>query len=57
MSGGLDITFRLLAKTDNDSAVAVLFSGLDSPCVEIQDAALEAILRRRILASHCEVVR
>ncbi len=57
MSSGLDITFRLLAKTDNDSAMAVLLAALDSPYVEIQDAALEAILRRRNLAGHREVLR
>ena len=57
MSGGLDITFRLLAKTDNESAVAVLLSALDSPYVEIQDAALEAILRRRNQAAHREILR
>lgn len=45
--GGLATTFALLEQTDNESAVAVLQSSLDSGLREVQDQALWTLLKRR----------
>jgi HEAT repeat protein len=45
--GGLATTFALLGQTDNESAVAVLIGGLESSLREVQDQALQTLLKRR----------
>ncbi len=47
MTGGLEITFGILAKSKNDASVNVLLAGLDSPHQAIQDSSLRALLARR----------
>jgi len=47
VSEGLATTFRVLAETDNEAAVRVLITALDSPHASIQESALKAILARR----------
>lgn len=57
MSGGLQATFQLLAKTENEAAVPLLLAALDSPAPRIQLAAVRAILERRSPAGLREIVR
>lgn len=54
---GLAGTFRLLTKTKNEAAVALLIPALDSPFLAIQDEALKALLDRHSVAGQKEVVR
>ena len=54
---GLPATFRLLTKTKNEAAVALLIPALDSPNVTIQDEALQALLDRHSVAGQREIVR
>jgi len=56
-SEGLATTFRVLAKTDNEAAAAVLLSALDSPHVAVQEGALGAILTRRSPVGRREILR
>ncbi|MEE8450994.1 MAG: HEAT repeat domain-containing protein [Thermoguttaceae bacterium] len=57
MSGGLGTTFRVLAETGNEASVRVLIPALDSPEPSIQDGALRALLKRRSVAGHREILR
>ena len=57
MPEGLETTFRVLAKTDNKSAVQVLISALDSPGETIREGALTAILARRCVSGGQELLR
>lgn len=57
MIGGLETTFRVLAKTDNGAAVKVLLCGLESPNQSIQDGALAALLERRHPAGQGNILR
>ncbi|HEY2147664.1 MAG TPA: HEAT repeat domain-containing protein, partial [Pirellulales bacterium] len=57
MTKGLPATFRLLTKTKNEAAVALLIPALDSPNVTIQDEALKALLDRHSVAGQREIVR
>jgi HEAT repeat protein len=54
---GLKTTFRVLSQTQNVAAVRVLLLGLDSPDAAIREGALRALLVRRDLAGHREIVR
>jgi HEAT repeat protein len=54
---GLQTTFKLLSKTENEAAVQVLLPALDSAQRPIQEAALRAILERRSLVGQHEIVR
>jgi HEAT repeat protein len=54
---GLPATFRLLTKTKNEAAVALLIPALDSSNVTIQDEALKALLDRHSVAGQREIVR
>jgi hypothetical protein len=53
----LATTFQLLARTDNEAAVAVLLPALDCPHAAIQEGALEALLTRRSPAAGREILR
>lgn len=57
MSEALAITFQVLAKTDNETAVRVLTAALDSPHPLIQKGALKAILAQRNPAGGRELLR
>jgi HEAT repeat protein len=54
---GLATTLELLTATDNEAAVRVLISALDSPNPAIQEGALSAILHRRHPAGGQEILR
>ena len=47
MRGGLDTTLRVLARSKNEAAEAVLLPALDSDYQAVQDGALGALLDRR----------
>jgi HEAT repeat protein len=53
---GLALTFDVLTKTPNESAVDVLIAALDDPDQFIQDHALAALLSRRTLKGHREIM-
>jgi HEAT repeat protein len=57
MSDGLATTLGVLSKTDNESAVRLLLPALDSPNLEIQEGALNALLNRRNPAGQSEILR
>jgi HEAT repeat protein len=57
MAAGLDITLDLLARTENEAAVSVLLSALESPVPAIRLGALRALLERRSPLGQREVVR
>lgn len=57
MPTGLDATFSVLAKSQNEAAVQVLLSALDVQDRSVQLGALEAILKRRSVAGHRELLR
>ena len=57
MSEGLATTLRLLEKTDNEAALAVLRPALDAPNPVIREGALRAILRRRNPTGVPEILR
>lgn len=57
MSTGFPATIRLLSETNNEAAVPVLVTGLDSPRQGIREACLEACLARRSPVAHREVLR
>ncbi|MBL8828654.1 MAG: HEAT repeat domain-containing protein, partial [Planctomycetaceae bacterium] len=50
-------TIDCLARTDNAAASAVLLAALDSPHLEVQDGALDAIMVRRSLVCQREIIR
>jgi hypothetical protein len=57
MHDNLNKTFQYLATTDNESAVGVLISGLDSPYKPTGEGSLRALLRCPNLVAHREVFR
>jgi len=57
MNAGLNDTFQLLTKTDNEAAVEVLAAGLDCPHRAIRDRALRSLLTRSSPKGHQEVFR
>jgi hypothetical protein len=54
---GLAVTFDVLWKTHNESAVNLLLNALDSPLAEVRNGALESLLKRRTVAGHQEIIR
>ncbi len=56
-SHGLKTTLELLSETENEASVRVLVAALDSPHGRVRDGALGALLARRSLAGHRELVR
>lgn len=56
MTTGLAATFRVLERTDNQTAVRVLLPALKSPQSAIQEPALVALLRRRDIAGQREIL-
>jgi HEAT repeat protein len=54
---GLQATFQLLGRTENEAAVPLLLAALDSPAPRIQQAALRAIFERRSPEGLREVIR
>ena len=57
MGTGLHKTFEILAKTDNEAAVRTLVAALDSPHAPYRLAAFRALLARRSVAGHRELIR
>ncbi|MBN1909521.1 MAG: HEAT repeat domain-containing protein [Pirellulales bacterium] len=57
MSRSVQTTIDWLATTENEAAVRVLVGALDSDYREIRDRALGAVLQRRGLVGHREIVR
>ncbi len=57
MTKALADTFRLLAKTKNEAAVALLIPALESPYEAVQDEALKCLLDRHSVAGQKEIVR
>jgi HEAT repeats len=53
---GLSATFRLLTKTKNEAAVALLIPALDCAHIAIQEQALRALLDRHSIAGQKEIV-
>jgi HEAT repeat protein len=56
VSQGLETTFGVLCSTENEAAGRVLIPALDSRLPSIRDRALEALLSRRSLAGHREIL-
>jgi len=56
VSDGLSTTFAVLCATENEAASEVLIPALDSQFPEVRDRALDALLRRRSLDGHREIV-
>ncbi|HZZ28737.1 MAG TPA: HEAT repeat domain-containing protein [Pirellulales bacterium] len=52
----LSITFDVLWKTHNESAVELLLHALDSPLKPIRDGALESLLKRRTTLGNQEII-
>ncbi len=57
MPGGIEVTFRTLAHTPNESAVPVLIAGIGSTQRHIQELALRALLERRSPEGHREIIQ
>ena len=55
--GGLEVTFSVLAKTQNEAAVRVLLGALDVPDRSVQVGALRALLARRSATGQHELLR
>ena len=53
---GLSVTLDVLCKTHNEAAVDLLLAALDNPDPSIRDGALEALLKRRTIAGHREII-
>ncbi len=53
---GLTITLEVLSKTHNEAAVDLLLAALDHPQATIREGALEALLKRRTVTGHREIV-
>ena len=56
MAGGLEITFSVLAKTQNEAAVRMLLHALDASHRGVQVGALRALLARRSPAGQRELL-
>ena len=56
MNSGLAATFRVLSKTKNEAALAVLLPALDCPNISIQEKALDSLLNRRNSQGHRELL-
>lgn len=54
---GIETTFQLLARTENEAAAQVLAAALDSPYPDLAERALAVLLKRRSLAGQHEVIR
>ncbi len=57
MTGGLDKSFAVLAKTRNEAATGMLLKLLDAASSEVRLAALRAVARRRSAAAQLELLR
>jgi hypothetical protein len=57
LSGGVEITFGILAHTSNEAAIGVLVAALDSGHRDVQEGAIRALLERRNTEGHRELVR
>jgi len=57
LSQGLKTTFQVLSKTENEAAVQPLIGVLNSSHRMVREMALVAVLSRRSLAGHREVLR
>jgi len=57
VGSGFDITVATLAESHNEAAVGVLVPALGSANREIQEGALRALLQRRSIAGHLELVQ
>lgn len=57
MTVGLQATFQVLGKTENEAAVPLLLAALDSPAPRIQHAAVRAIMERRSPLGLRELIR
>jgi len=57
MNAGLQETFQILTKTENEAAVDVLAAGLDCPHKAIRDRSLQALLTRSSPRGHQEIFR
>ncbi len=57
MPSSLDKTFKILATTANDTATSVLIRALDVADRVIQERAVRAVLSRRSLPAHRELLR
>ncbi|MBC8350512.1 MAG: HEAT repeat domain-containing protein [Planctomycetes bacterium] len=57
MASGLELTFSILSKTQNEAAVAVLLNALDSTDRNVQAGALGAVLSHRSPTGHRELLR
>ena len=57
MAGGLEKTFSVLAKTQNEAAVRILIGALDASDRNIQVCALRALLARRSAEGQRELLR
>src|SRR5262249_40496618 len=53
---GLSITFDTLLKSHNEAATELLLDALRTAAGEIQDAALESLLKRRTIAGHRQIL-
>ncbi len=56
MTGGLELTFSVLAKTQNEASVRVLLDALDASDRDVQVGALRALLARRSPAGQRELL-
>jgi len=56
-SAGLLKTLKVLAQTDNESALEVLIAALDSPLRAVQEGAVRALVSRHSIAGHRELLR
>jgi HEAT repeat protein len=57
VSKGLATTFRVLAQTDNEAAIPLLLSTLESPHEKVQEGALATLLSRRDPMCQREILR
>ncbi|MDA1054264.1 MAG: HEAT repeat domain-containing protein [Planctomycetota bacterium] len=57
MAGGLEVTFSVLAKTQNEAAVRVLLGALDVSDRSVQIGVLRALLARRSATGQRELLR
>jgi hypothetical protein len=55
--GGLARTLDLLTRTNNEAATSALLNALDHPDRNLQAAALRALVRRRSVVGHRELLR
>jgi len=57
VTDALERTFRVLTRTPNESAAPILIRALDAPRRPVQEFALRALLERRTVAGHRELIR